>query len=260
MSMLTVWLIHWKEEEAKDKARRLREAGFEVLSDLPAGSKFFRSLEEENPQAIIIDLSRIPSQGRDLAVAIRKRKGTRHIPIIFVDGDPGKVEQIKRLLPDARYGRWDNVSAIIRQAIEAGTEDVVVPDSVFAAYAGKSLTGKLGIKAGYRVAHVGAPDAFVSALGELPAAAALVSGPDKNADLTVWFVRSAKELNTQLEMIVAASKRAPVWIAWPKKGSAHEGDLTQQGVREASMSAGMVDYKICAIDRTWSALLFTWRG
>jgi hypothetical protein len=36
-------------------------------------------------------------------------------------------------------------------------------------------------------------------------------------------------------------------------------DLTQQQVREVGLDAGLVDYKICAIDRTWSGLLFTRR-
>jgi len=48
-----------------------------------------------------------------------------------------------------------------------------------------------------------------------------------------------------------------LWIIWPKKGSALEGDLTQAAVRERGLAAGMVDYKICAVDETWSGLLFT---
>ena len=53
---------------------------------------------------------------------------------------------------------------------------------------------------------------------------------------------------------------APVWIAWPKKASAIDSDLTQQIVRKAGMDVGMVDYKVCSIDQDWSGLLFTWRG
>ncbi|MBN2556402.1 MAG: hypothetical protein JXA97_10730 [Anaerolineales bacterium] len=52
----------------------------------------------------------------------------------------------------------------------------------------------------------------------------------------------------------------PVWVAWPKRASKLKSDLTQATVRKACMDAGMVDYKICAVDETWSALLFTWRG
>ncbi|MGH9794051.1 MAG: hypothetical protein ACRD5G_04695 [Candidatus Acidiferrales bacterium] len=34
------------------------------------------------------------------------------------------------------------------------------------------------------------------------------------------------------------------------------GDLTQQIVRKVAMARGLVDYKICAGDDTWSGLLF----
>jgi CheY-like chemotaxis protein len=258
--MYSIRLIHWQEEETIEKARILKEAGFEVFSDPPAGSRFFKALESENPDAFVIDLSRIPSQGRDIAVAIRRRKGTRHIPIIFIGGNPTKVEQIKRLLPDARYAGWDDAIVAIEKAIEASTNQVMVPESVFAAYAGKSLVAKLGISAGSKVAHVKSPNDFITTLGTLPPRAVLISNPDEIANLVIWFVRSIEQLGADLASIVDASKRSPVWIAWPKRGSSYEGDLTQQVVREKAMRAGLVDYKICAIDRNWSALLFTWRG
>jgi len=33
-------------------------------------------------------------------------------------------------------------------------------------------------------------------------------------------------------------------------------DVTQQDVRRAGLATGLVDYKVCAIDAAWSALLF----
>jgi hypothetical protein len=51
----------------------------------------------------------------------------------------------------------------------------------------------------------------------------------------------------------------PLWIAWPKRASGEKTDLTQQQVGEVSLNAGLVDYKICSIDETWSGLLFTKR-
>jgi hypothetical protein len=36
-------------------------------------------------------------------------------------------------------------------------------------------------------------------------------------------------------------------------------DLTQNDVRRIGLVAGLVDYKICAIDEKWSGLLFAWR-
>ncbi len=43
---------------------------------------------------------------------------------------------------------------------------------------------------------------------------------------------------------------------WPKEGSGVASDLTQTGVREAGVAAGLVDDKICSVDATWSGPLF----
>jgi hypothetical protein len=59
--------------------------------------------------------------------------------------------------------------------------------------------------------------------------------------------------------MVPVADQCPVWIAWPKKASGVATDLSQQVVRGIGLSAGLVDYKICAIDKTWSGLLFTKR-
>ncbi len=49
---------------------------------------------------------------------------------------------------------------------------------------------------------------------------------------------------------------APLWIAWPKKTSGLVADVGEPEVRQTGLDAGLVDYKICAIDATWSGLLF----
>lgn len=74
------------------------------------------------------------------------------------------------------------------------------------------------------------------------------------------FCRSGVELDRRL--LAARSvlaEKGRLWIIWPKKCSALEGDLTQAAVRERGLAAGMVDYRICAVDETWSGLLFTRR-
>ena len=258
--MTKVRLIHWKPEEAQEGIELLVEAGLEVLSGLLAGPEYLRMLENERPDAVLIDLSRAPSQGRDLAIALRIRKGTRNIPIIFVAGNAEKVQKIRDLLPDAGFTNWESAAAETVAAIRKGVQDPIVPESVFAAYAGKPLAEKLGIKADFIVACVGAPDDFEATLGKLPSAATVIAGPDTNADLTIWFTRKEENLRKDLASIIAASKTAPVWIAWPKRGSTIKSDLWQQSVRKIGMDEGMVDYKVCSIDTDWSALLFTWRG
>jgi hypothetical protein len=75
----------------------------------------------------------------------------------------------------------------------------------------------------------------------------------------IWFVRSREALEQGIAEQVARTAHAPLWIAWPKKASKVLTDLSQQIVRETGLAAGLVDYKICSIDKVWSALLFTQR-
>ena len=54
-------------------------------------------------------------------------------------------------------------------------------------------------------------------------------------------------------------EKTALWIAWPKKASGVVTDLTENVVREFGLGAGWVDYKVCAIDKTWSGLCFARR-
>jgi hypothetical protein len=256
-----IQLIHWNAVEAAERAGRLRALGYDVACDLPAGPAFVRALAHDPPAAVVIDLSRLPSQGRDMAVNLRIQGGTRRVPLLFVGGDPAKVARIRDLLPDAAYTSWDEIGTALAGAVTAPPADPMVPGSAFAAYAGRPLAGKLGIKAGLTVALAGAPANFRETLGPLPDNVDLADfdNPSGLADLTIWFVRSAGELVRGMAGMAARLGQGALWIAWPKKGSALAADLAQQQVRDAGLAAGLVDYKICAIDDTWSALLFRWR-
>ncbi len=59
--------------------------------------------------------------------------------------------------------------------------------------------------------------------------------------------------------MAVGANHGPIWIVWPKKTSHAASDLSQQSVREVGLAAGLVDYKICSLDSTWSGLLFTRR-
>ncbi len=65
--MSRIRLIHWNASEAEERAKQLRTAGYRVdyaLFDFP---RFFRKLREDPPAAVVIDLSRLASQGQDAA-------------------------------------------------------------------------------------------------------------------------------------------------------------------------------------------------
>ena len=77
--MSQIRLIHWNAKESKEKASRLAAFGYQVNHQLPDPAEM-KALKERPPAAIVIDLTRLPSQGRDFGVWLRKQKSTRHIP------------------------------------------------------------------------------------------------------------------------------------------------------------------------------------
>ncbi len=50
-----------------------------------------------------------------------------------------------------------------------------------------------------------------------------------------------------------------VWIAWPKRTSGVDTDITEDVLRAVILPTGWVDNKVCAIDDTWSGLRFVKR-
>jgi hypothetical protein len=124
-----------------------------------------------------------------------------------------------------------------------------------AGYSHRPLVDKLGIKPGARVALVGAPEGFESALAPLPAGAQLARRLHKGADVAVMFTRSRAVLDKRWPALTAAvGSTGAVWVAWPKKTSGVATDMTDHVVRDVVLPTGWVDVKVCAIDDTWTGV------
>jgi hypothetical protein len=257
--MAVVRLIHWNEADGRERIAALEETGHRVdfgLQDAPA---LIREFRENPPEVFAIDLTRLPSQGRDVGILLRQTKSTRHVPIVFVAGDPVKVARIRSILPDAIYTTWDRIGKALESVLANPPIDPVVPRSRFAGYSGTPLARKLGIKADSTIALIGAPGDIIETLGDLPAGVEIRQDARGRCDLVVWFARSMNELLRAVSTMAGRQDFAPLWMAWPKRASGMKTDLSERVVREAGLAAGLVDYKICAIDATWSGLLFTRR-
>jgi CheY-like chemotaxis protein len=254
--MPRVLLIHQNAIEAAERAKTLRAAGYEVTVIVPQGLKFLRDVRRALPDAIVIDIERLPSVGRDIGIALRMAKLTRNLPMVFAGGVPEKIGGIRMSLPDAAYASWLKIRGELKRAMARHTTDPVVPRSIFEPYSRTPLLKKLGIKANSSTALLDAPDGFSKSLGPLPEGAKLLDKPSRDCNLTMWFVRSSRDLNRRIKKISADSDDGLIWIAWPKKTSAIVSDLSQVSVRGAGLATGLVDFKVCAIDATWSGLLF----
>jgi len=76
----------------------------------------------------------------------------------------------------------------------------------------------------------------------------------------VLFTRSRADLDRRLLAAIRAMRDGGgLWIAWPKKASGQSTDVSETVVRSVGLAAGWVDYKIAAIDATWSGLKFARR-
>jgi hypothetical protein len=127
-----------------------------------------------------------------------------------------------------------------------------------AGYSGTPLVKKLGIKPASTLALLSAPDGFARQLVGLPKDVRLSVRAAGTPDLVVWFVTSRRDLESRVATI-AELMQSGLWIAWPKKASGLKSDLREDLVRSAGLAHGLVDYKVCAIDDTWSGLKFARR-
>jgi hypothetical protein len=69
------------------------------------------------------------------------------------------------------------------------------------------------------------------------------------------FYRSCVALARELPDLQGLMRKGRrVWVLWPKKASATPSDLTMVRIRQMASGFGLVDYKVCAVDETWSAM------
>ncbi|HEY6290494.1 MAG TPA: hypothetical protein VI455_02905 [Terriglobia bacterium] len=254
--MSKVALIHWNAAEGRAQAKLVRQAGYQVKLEVPEGHAILKSLRADPPAAVVIDLDRLPMQGRDLGVAIRTGKQTRDVPIIFVAGDPAKVQRVRQMLPDAAYSSWAAIGAALKLVLVKPPVNPIVPNSNLAGYSGTPLPRKLGIKPDFSVALLNEPDHFVELLCDLPPGVRFTHRLLPETQLAIWFVRSSAELASRVDVVAAALGGAHLWVCWPKRTSRLAADVNERAVRTAGLAAALVDYKVAAIDADWSGLLF----
>jgi hypothetical protein len=256
--MARVALFHWNAAEAAERVERLRGAGFEAEYFPNTDRSSFQRIREDPPEAVVIDLSRQPSHGREVGIYLRGQKATRHSALVFIEGDSEKTAQLRSLLPDATYTTWPRIAAAVKRAIKVRPEQPVVPGT-FAGYSGTPLPKKLRIGEGSVVALVGAPDGFAEKLEPLPDCVKLQTSI-RGASVILAFFESAVQLDWKLPALAAEMRAGrTLWLIWPKKTSGMATDLSEKQVREMGLAAGLVDYKICAVDETWSGLAFAAR-
>jgi CheY-like chemotaxis protein len=239
-----VLVIHRDVAEAAERAARLRAEGFDAEPYLSLGPTGFRGIRADPPDAILIDLMRRPSYGRTMGALLREQKTLRAIPLVFLEGDPGKTAPVRAMLPDAVYAQASKVAAALRRAIRRAPAAPMAPVPK-----PTPLLSKLGIGEGSRVAVMHRPKGF-----RLPEGSWRSAQPD-DADVVLTFHRSAASLGRELPALSGMMRKGRrLWIVWPKKAGGEAGNLTPLVIREMAQGHGLTDYKVCAVDETWSGM------
>ena len=123
-------------------------------------------------------------------------------------------------------------------------------------YSGAPLPRKLGIKSGMSMAVLNAPPNLDAILGELPERVTTSQRLGGHRDLVLIFITRQADLAARVPALASAiAPNGMVWVAWPKRASKIETDMTEDVIREIVLpSSDLVDVKVCAIDHVWSGL------
>ena len=109
------------------------------------------------------------------------------------------------------------------------------------------------------VSILSAPDEFEPTLGPLPDNVEIRHTPT-DSEIFIVFAHWRSEMERRFRTAMThIPPDGAIWVAWPKKSSGVETDMTGDTMRELFLPTGLVDNKVCAIDEIWSGLRFVVR-
>jgi len=124
-----------------------------------------------------------------------------------------------------------------------------------AGYSGTPLAKKLGIKEGFTVLTINAPEHYRELVHPLPAGTTITTKPKKDVDFIHFFTNSRDDLFRGLaEQKQLIKQDGMIWVSWYKKAAKLPTEITEDTIRAAALPLGLVDVKVCAVDDKWSGL------
>lgn len=123
-----------------------------------------------------------------------------------------------------------------------------------AGYSGTPLAKKLGIKDGFHIRLMNAPEYYLNLFTDLPPNLYFEDMGNK-VDFIHFFTKSLQEYTSLLPSLRDHIKpNGMIWASWPKKASKIPTDITENIIRNYALKIGLVDIKVCAVDDVWSGL------
>lgn len=103
MTRGNVFLIEWDSDSAERTAAALRRQGWRVEVESENGGRAYRAIRTSVPDAVVLDLRRKPSHGREVGGALRELNATRAVPILCIEDADEAREATRAKIPDARF-------------------------------------------------------------------------------------------------------------------------------------------------------------
>jgi hypothetical protein len=254
--MARIRVFHFKSAEAAPLLDALRAAGHTVEYDPIMKTSVLPGIRAAPPDIFVIDLTRMPSHGRYTAFVLRQSPKTRHVPTLFVDGEEEKVAITRRQLPDAHFTTRAKLRSAIKTALRSRVANPVAPGPLFS-YHTRTAAQKIGIAKGATVGVIDPPRDYLRVIGAVPDGVEFVEGAQADCTLLLWFLHDPDAYLEMLPRMRAWVAKTRLWVLWKKGGTTRTGAVTQPLIREAAQGMGLVDYKICSVDKTWSGIALT---
>jgi hypothetical protein len=122
-------------------------------------------------------------------------------------------------------------------------------------YSGTPLAKKLGIRPGFKIALINAPEYYLDLFTDLPPDVVFTNNAGELKNLIHLFVKDKAGYLALLPQIkTQIVQNGSIWVSWPKKASKVPTDITEDIIRNYALETGLVDVKVCAVDEIWSGL------
>lgn len=205
--MLRVSIVSWNLPDSL----AFLAAHFTVETCESFGPAALRASRENPPDVFVVDLSRRPSHGREVAGALRQSPKTRHVPLVFYGCDPVKLPPIQTVFPDSPFVSADDQALLIKTVRSARPLAApVIPKAMMDRYAGRTAAQKLGLSATATVTLIDPPAGIERILGDK---AAYV---ERDGTVTLCFAHSADGLRSGLSSLRDCASKSKCWLLWRK--------------------------------------------
>ncbi len=252
-------LVCWDPPKAADHAAALNRVGHRVTLVTSSVRGWIGYVRDLAPDVMVIDLDRLPSHGREVGIHLRTSKSTRHIPLVYLGGEPSKVERVHSDLPDAIFSPWQQAGDAIVRALSAPAAKPLRPRPLAERPNRSDLAQRLGIKADLPVCFWGDTEFLAELLSDASESFTTTKHAARQASLCLAATRSAADVEAVFETATSYSAGSSIWIIHPKQSGRYATDFNQNDVRIIGLAHGWGDYKVCSVDSDWSGLKFARR-